>query len=279
MKKIIGLALVFVLFCSSVSMAACVKPPVFPIFDSMGYSGKPADMVGLGFKELGLMGEIQFADKLTANTNRVPKKADVEYVMCTAGRFNNRVQVKVFDLEQWKIRETDSHAKYEYVIALANAYEPDKTVGFFETVPQNIRWNDFLNGWQDPNSPELIEFRALNDLRQNVADQVDALFPSIYTSTTDMALWKEYAVLMLDEAKRLANGKPVYAFMLPQYLPITAGQNEAFLSGANWRQQLEFVRNHADGIVIWGYYNKPMSQTDEWWLQTLAFIQSLGGGI
>lgn len=279
MRKILAISILLMVWCSSLAMAACVKPATFPVFDSMGYAGKPSDMVALGFKELGLMGVNQFADNLEENTNRLPKQGDLEYVMCTAGRFNNRVDVKVFDLEDWKPEDPDAVWKYTQVAAMANAYEPDKTIGFFSTVPWDIRWSNFIAGYQDPNSPELQAFRAINDDRQPIADAVDVIFPSVYTQTTDMELWDAYADLIISEARRMANGKPVYVFMLPQYLDFVETVGGEYLSGENWRHQLEFVRNLADGIVVWGYWNRPMDVNDEWWFQTLEFIESLGGGI
>jgi hypothetical protein len=72
----------------------------------------------------------------------------------------------------------------------------------------------------------------------------------------------------------LYRGNPVYAFLWPEF-----HVSNRFLKGQNtpanfWRHELEFCRTRADGIVIWGGYQKPWDDQAAWWLETKAFLTS-----
>jgi hypothetical protein len=81
---------------------------------------------------------------------------------------------------------------------------------------------------------------------------VDALFPSIYTFYTDRQGWVTYAIAQITEAKRKAKGKPVYAFLWPQYHESNLLLGLRPLDSDYWELQLNTVAQHADGVVIWG---------------------------
>ena len=56
-----------------------------------------------------------------------------------------------------------------------------------------------------------------NDQLRPLAGAVDILFPSLYTFYTDQGGWVRYAYAQIAEARRNANGKPVYVFYGQQY--------------------------------------------------------------
>lgn len=261
---------------------ACTPNPPFKIFDALGSTGKPtkAEMDALGITQFGLMGVVQFQGNLVANPERLPRKKNMDYVMCVAERTNKYVKDLCFDIEHWLVRDPTSHAKYIKVMQMARSLRPIETgvkLGMYEVLP-NMRLADFANSQGLPGTPERIEYDQLAALRQPVADTLDYISPSLYTYWDSLDTWKAFSQLAIDTAIQMANGKPVYPFMCPRYMP-QANMGEAFLSGPMWRSQLEFLLTECDGVILWDYYGRPMNQLDPWWQTTVTFAGSLGGGL
>jgi Hyaluronidase. len=122
-----------------------------------------------------------------------------------------------------------------------------------------------------------------NDRIISLAQTVDVFYPSLYTFYTDKAGWVEYATAQISEARRLANGKPVFAFLWPQYHNSNRLLKCQFLPADYWQLQLETVSKLADGVVIWGGWDvcnskgKALQWNDnaKWWQVTKAFIKKL----
>lgn len=111
------------------------------------------------------------------------------------------------------------------------------------------------------------ELVAANDYMMPLAEKIDIIFPAFYTWRDNFvsnplgeagpfvwnndAGWRELMLLVLENARRF--GKPVYSFVWAQFhnmLPPPKGGSEIPLE--YWRKQLSFVRQHADGAVLFG---------------------------
>jgi hypothetical protein len=85
---------------------------------------------------------------------------------------------------------------------------------------------------------------------------VDALYPSLYTATTDPAKWVAIARRTISEAKRIGRGMPVRPFIWPQYHDVMrrplAG---TYINAEYWILQLTTIRDaRVSGIIFWGGY-------------------------
>lgn len=258
---------------------ACVKNPPFRIFDALGSTGKPtkAEMDVLGIEEIALVGVSHFEGHLVDRTERLPRKKNMDYVLCVDARFGERVQDMCIDIEHWLVRDPTSHDKYLKVMNMAKNLRPAKNFGFYEVLP-NMRLADWANSQGAPGTPERIEYDQLALLRQPAADASDYIAPSLYTYWDDLDTWKAFADLVIETALSMAGGKPVYPFICPRYMP-QANMGEAFVSGDMWRQQMEYLWTECDGFILWDYFGRPMNQADAWWQETVSFAGSMGGGI
>lgn len=67
---------------------------------------------------------------------------------------------------------------------------------------------------------------------------------------------------------------PVYPFIWMNYhvasAPSLTGQQ---IGREFWKRQLETIRAHADGVVIWGGYQETWDPNPPWWLATLEFVR------
>ena len=95
-----------------------------------------------------------------------------------------------------------------------------------------------------------------------IAAVSDATFPDLYPYHADLASWLDYAKSMIGAA--MAYGKPVIPFITPRYIDGIVGpgyttNNPAiqslkwqYLPPDYWQAVVSLVRQHCDGMVIWG---------------------------
>lgn len=106
-------------------------------------------------------------------------------------------------------------------------------------------------------------------LERRLAEREDALFPSLYTFSDNRAAWRTRFRRIMAEAATVAPGKPVYAYLWPQYHDGTklAGR---YLTPDHWRFELETARLLCSGAVIWSPWT---SDPDQRWVdQTAQFL-------
>lgn len=157
----------------------------------------------------------------------------------------------VLEIEHWPHKVgTDSDAdildtidKFETLIGWLKPYV--NSVGIYRIVPQREYW---IPVNEDP--VKLAEWEAANDFMQPLADAVDILYPSLYTFYDDHPNWVKYARANMEEARRLAKGKPVRPFMWPRYQSGGAFDSSKTVAGDYWSLQLKTL-NIADGVLIW----------------------------
>ncbi len=106
----------------------------------------------------------------------------------------------------------------------------------------------------------------------SLAHYVDVVFPSLYTTFPNEGDWVKYATENLRQARLY--GKKVYAFLWPEYNENSKLKGQR-ISAEFWRIQLETCRRYADGIVIWGGWQKEWDETAPWWIETKEFMRNL----
>jgi len=149
---------------------------------------------------------------------------------------------------------------------------PSLQVGFYAIAPIRDYW-DVMAG---PQSAGYLAWQQENDAVAPIAQQADAMFPSLYTFYTDQAGWQKYATANIAEARRIAPGKPVYVFLWPQYDASTGAQGGEYLPDAYWKMELETAKQYADGVVIFGGWTETWDSNASWWLETQQFMTEIG---
>lgn len=163
---------------------------------------------------------------------------------------------------------TQSLAKYSRVIDLVREVAPRLVFGVYSLAPQFGYW-PIVGG--DP--ARLREWERCNERLAPLMKRVDIVFPSLYTFYDDEAGWDKYATVTLAAARRY--GKPVYAFLWPEYHdsnPVLKGKN---IPGRVWRHELDLVRGNADGIFLWSVWQHEWDEKADWWVQTRDFVTEL----
>lgn len=252
----------------------------FVMFDAIALSGKP-DLSAYGFRPLPILDGHQLWDIKGGVVGHVPELARARTAM---GQVVSPAGITVIDLEYWA-PENGQPVPLEKVVQnylatlrVMRAADPNMKFGLYGTVP--IR--DYWSAQSGPSSARYKAWQQKNDVLQPLADSADALFPSLYTFYPDQKGWRTYAIANLNEARRLAKGKPVYCFLWFQFHD-SGAQAFQLIPGDYWRMELDTCHQYADGIVIWGgftqppggvYHALPWDDNADWWKETVAFLRA-----
>ena len=162
----------------------------------------------------------------------------------------------VLDFETLYIRGSSAAAHRHYrklqtLLAWTHAAVPGRTVGYYGVLGNT--------------APRYF------GLERQLARHENALFPSLYTFSNNLSAWHARFRQIMGEARSVARGKPVYAYIRPQYHDGTklAGR---YLTPAHWRYELQVAKQLCSGVVIWGPHQ---SVPDLRWVQaTASFLGS-----
>jgi hypothetical protein len=187
--------------------------------------------------------------------------------------------IAVLDIELWPLTGDpavveESIGKYQTVIQWFKEAAPSVKVGYYGVAPTRNYWDAV----QPINSPKYIRWQKSNDGVASIAKLADIIFPSIYTFYEDQDGWSKFAAGQIREARRFRGGKPVYAFLWPQYHDSNKKLTGTYVAPEYWRMELETARKYADGTVIWGGYKETWDETAPWWLETKKFLLHVGSG-
>ena len=253
----------------------------FLVFDGTLYTDKP-DISSHGIQPMVIAYTSQIGGKTGhlwwKDPERLPDKNAVQDIARQAQAKNTPV---VLDIEHWPLsgdskKLQNSLSKYMTVLRWFKEAAPRLPVGYYGAPPLADYWKS-LNS---PTSPGWASFANENDQLRPLSGAVDIIFPSLYTFYTDRGGWVRYAYAQIAEARRNANGKPVYVFLWPQYHDSNPSLAWAHLPADFWRLQLQMAKQYADGIVIWGGWgknNRPAKWDENaaWWKVTKEFMKKL----
>jgi hypothetical protein len=163
----------------------------------------------------------------------------------------------VLDFETLYLRGSSATAhrrfrKLRTLLAWAHAAVPGRTVGYYGVL-----------GNTEP---------RYFDLERQLATGENALFPSLYTFSTSRTVWIRRFHAVMAEAAAIAPGKPVYAYLWPQYHGGTKWAGR-YLAPGYWRYQLDAATHLCAGVVIWGPSD---ADPEQGWVRATASF--LGAG-
>lgn len=237
----------------------------FFFFDGLIYKNKP-DLSSYGFVAL----KIIYTSALweSGESTDSPNIDKIKEVAASIPANS----IVCIDIEHWPLTGVSSTvrdqniAKYQAVLEAFKSVNSTSQVGFYGTMP--VR--DYWRALQGDGSDEYEAWQAENAALAPLADDVDIIFPSLYTFYDDLEGWRIYAEENLSEAR--IYGKPVVPFLWPEYHnsnDTLKGQN---IPMAFWTVQLQTVELYADSVVLWGGYGKQWNANSGWWYATRWFL-------
>lgn len=247
----------------------------FVVFDATLYKNKPS-FAGYPIRPITLLYEARlFPGK------HAPTAMPLEQTVRSIGKeLRGASQPVIIDIERWPLKGNpevvkENVGKLLTILSWMKAEAPNIRVGAYGTVPLPDYWRAI----RGPASKEHQAWQQDNDRLEELAAQLDALYPSLYTFYPDRQGWVNFAVAQLTEAKRKANGKPVYAFLWPQYHDSNAKLRLQPVEQDYWELQLNTVYQHADGLVIWGGWGdhgaESWNEEAPWWQVTKRFMRQI----
>src|SRR5262245_51253329 len=132
--------------------------------------------------------------------------------------------------------------KLKQIISWFKDEAPTLQVGFYD-VAATVGGLPVTSHYSD-NDTEWSLWECENSYLIPFVTHVDALYPSLYTSTTDRGKWAAVARRCISEAKRIGPGKPVRPFIWPQYHDVMRGPLAlTYIDYDYWMLQLTTIRN------------------------------------
>jgi hypothetical protein len=246
----------------------------FQVYDATMYKNKPRTFNNINFPKINII----YNGFWKANESH--EFPDLAQCKITALSLKQSQYPHVLDIEHWDVTDHDENIsinnikKYIAVIDEFKKIRPNQTFGFYGVIPNRDYWAPVSN------DPEKIqEWDTLNKRLNILAKHVDYIFPSLYTFYDNEEEWEQYAIENLKKAK--AYGKPVFAFLWPQYHQKGDSKLRGrYISQEFWQKQLEICHQYADGIIIWGGVDVFDSSNSKyswdenapWWQTTKQFI-------
>lgn len=269
----------------SVAFGAEGRP--FVVYDATMYVDKPS-LSAVGVTPLYIAYEPNLfleRDRSKRPPDALPDEALLDVQIAAARRLGGGFIV--IDIEAWSVYKSQRYpvevaaniAKYQQTVAMTRNQGSDLNVGLFSPLPVHSGYDRLIAPVDSPLHAEMV---ADNDNLVGLAGMVDAIFPIGYTYTDNHAEWTFAVAKQVSEARRIRPNVPVYVFLWPQYAdyaPTPTELRSQWLPAEYWREQLERVYEHADGVVIWGGWNggrRPWDNQAPWWLATLEFMSDKG---
>lgn len=264
-------------------LVGSVAQAQFIIYREFFFSGQPAESY---FDNLGLKrSHGVYEAEVTGGTPPVKQSLMISTAQRTASNYQLHQNRMWYDIEYLScdsftvgktqaLKNADSLAKY---IHWAKQSAAGLEIGMYSIVPV-----------ADPYiHTRLAQRQSANDLIQRLADSLSFICPSIYLFYGESTLpYANYAAPMVQEARRMAKGKKVFAFVAPGYHD--AGDHDGlYASKAVWANVLNTIKNAgADGVIIFGGVGAMGTQpsnwsyidTCGWWQATKEFLAANNGG-
>jgi hypothetical protein len=249
----------------------------FHLFDSTAYRNKP-DLREHGVEPADTYEPVRYWPGSSGND--LPDPGAAERWVSDMRRKRGLV---VLDVERWWIGGTDAAAgenavrRYITVLDWIRRAGYTAPLGYYGILPIGGNPARVL---QEEGGRDRQQWLAENDRAQPLAQRVDIIYPSLYTRSPDFAAWELFAVRTLRQAHKMAPGKPVYAFLWPQYYPSDPALALRPIPGTVWARELDLVSRNAEGAVIWGGIGRSKEEgvprwdpSAHWWQATLEFTK------
>lgn len=270
---LVAMAFSLFMFSAQSARGACVQ-----IYDATLYTNKPA-LEKFGIRPIVVANTLHWW-RSGESTDNLPSTNAPENWARTFSKGTSAADDTpvVIDLEHWPTSGSAadvnrSISRMQELVSRLRASGLRAPLGFYGLLPNRDYWRAIAT----PDSSRYQSWQQENDMTAQIGNFVNIIFPSLYTFYDDQAHWKVYASANLREARRLAGGKPVYAFLWPQFHDSNKNLKNQFLSPDFWKLELETTAQYADGIIIWGGWNsRPMNWDDNapWWITTKKFLES-----
>ncbi|MEM1445775.1 MAG: hypothetical protein AAGF84_06965 [Planctomycetota bacterium] len=177
-----------------------------------------------------------------------------------------------YDIEHWPLDPDDPEQfayelqQFRNVVRWTREENPMLKIGFYGVMP-GYRADVALLPKTHPRYEKTLR---RNDLLKPLVDDVDVIFPWMYTVVDASAPehWSLYVRAKIAEARRIAPGKPVYPFLWFRYHQSYRQRSWQMIEPEYWRLHLDLVRESADGAVIWGGYRQNWNPHADWWQVT-----------
>lgn len=159
---------------------------------------------------------------------------------------------------------------YAQTARLAHEALPKERTGFYGVAP--------ITNYDAATTKETAKRQRWYDdcaRLKSIGYEVDAVYPSLYTTYEDSKGWQTFARRTIARAR--AFKRPVYAFLWYRYHN-SSHPDTPFIERDYWRLQLETCAKYADGVVIWGW-EPPTTRFDAdapWLAETRAFMGEHG---
>lgn len=183
------------------------------------------------------------------------------------------IDLVCLDIECWPTsgsEELVAHTikRYEKVLGWIHQEAPNVKIGSFGFPHRPFK----LTELNDPQSSAYKNWQIENDRLRPLIQQLDVIFLCLYTNTTDPEKWKLFAKADIENAA--SYGKPIYPFIWPRYYDSMPGLGWTFIPDSFWKMELNYVKENADGAVIWDY-GKWQHWNDQvsWWQAVLQLSQ------
>ena len=263
---------------ASGTAAMTAKLPPFTVFDGLNYTGAPqAAQYGLHQETVIYDGYIWSPGDTTLLYNQTDgeyatlpdettyKNSVLSHIALQGGNLTTPSAI-VLDIERLTLSQGTAaqvEQNFNVLITLAQWTEevaPLDTVGFYTTNGNGI----LPTPWGSAYQAEAAQ----------LADTVDAFFPSMYLSTSNAShtTWASEETGLVAQAKSLAPGKPVDFYLWPQY----DETGNAYMPASEWTYELtESQAAGGSGIVMWSGSSTAFDATEPYWAATLSFVAGI----
>lgn len=174
-----------------------------------------------------------------------------------------------FDVEHYDwAQPRDTTDKLKNITRIWRAERPEIRYGFYSITIERNYW-DAISG----DAGKIAAWQARNNARQELNNDCDLMFPSLYTFYDDQEGILEYMKRNLDEQRRLTLRKPVYPFVWPRYHNSNQTLGGQEIPASYWARIVNEVYAHGvDGVVFWDA-NSAVDWDDrgDWWEATEAY--------
>ena len=267
--------LALILGMSPLSTAQAAGNGSFKIFKAFRYNSMPS-LSGCGLSDIRML----YPTELFGSGSRSQPNVSLLKNTVAKSLLKTNPKFVVIDIEHWdEIEEMDKLITVVRTLkqAVRDGGNTSMKFGFYMILPVRN-----CNAPTTGISSKLTAWKSQNDQLARLAKEVDVIFPSLYTIKNEPSNWVKYAKANIAEARQY--GKPVYAFLWPQFHDYYKEYGTQYLPVTFWQLELETLQGLADGVAIWGSIKPNAASSNSvgwdtwdgdkaWWQYTKTFAQ------